>query len=362
MKKKALSWIVVTSLLISTLAGCKSGAAPSSTDQEKESQAAEGKSIVTMLSWYSNDAMKALEEGFEEAYPQYDLDVQYVPPIQQYTEKYSVLIASNELTDLFFNGVDNIDEIIEYNLAEDMSHLPIMEYIPENCKAAVRDSEGHIYNVSVDAWANGITYNKDIFESAGIKELPKTWDELTEIMGILSEKGITPITMYADNIFYLLWNLYASTEIVKDFTRDDLINQGKATFSEHYTNVVTKWYDTLIKPGYLSQDAVGMTQDQSIDMFCNGEAAMIFEVPFSVKSFQEKNPSLNYDMFILPGLEGNGILQGCVGVGISIPPYAKNKDGAWDFIDYFSTPKGLIEFQQATGQQGTQKQVQKAKQ
>ena len=38
------------------------------------------------------------------------------------------------------------------------------------------------------------SYNKTLFDKAGIKEVPTTWDELDAVCAKLKDAGITPIT------------------------------------------------------------------------------------------------------------------------------------------------------------------------
>ena len=112
--KRVIAMSLATVLTLGLLAGCGGNSkdnapAADSTGTEEESTAvadsgqeasadnesADGKSVVTNLSWFDTESMKELKEGFEEAYPQYEMDLQYAPPIQQYMEKYSVLLTAD---------------------------------------------------------------------------------------------------------------------------------------------------------------------------------------------------------------------------------------------------------------------------
>ena len=94
------------------LIGCGSGtAAPDETNNSAESStedSAEGdaeteqaqeeaasnttsKTTITLLSWYTEEQLKALKDGFEASNPDLELEIQYVPPTEQYTEKVMLL-------------------------------------------------------------------------------------------------------------------------------------------------------------------------------------------------------------------------------------------------------------------------------
>lgn len=59
---------------------------------------------------------------------------------------------------------------------------------------------------------------------------------------------------------------------------DVQINEGKATFQEKYTEPLKLWYNDMIASGLYSQMALGLNSDQVIDMFANGEVAMMHGV------------------------------------------------------------------------------------
>src|SRR5215470_8937623 len=55
--------------------------------------------------------------------------------------------------------------------------------------------DGKYYGIATDWGAVGIWYNKDLFAKAGIKDTPKTWDDLLAVVKALQDKGITPFTI-----------------------------------------------------------------------------------------------------------------------------------------------------------------------
>ncbi|WP_289285979.1 ABC transporter substrate-binding protein [Parablautia intestinalis] len=365
--KRVIAMSLATVLTLGLLAGCGGNSkdnapAADSTGTEEESTAvadsgqeasadnesADGKSVVTNLSWFDTESMKELKEGFEEAYPQYEMDLQYAPPIQQYMEKYSVLLAADELTDLYIMGPDTREEVIAYQCAEDLSDLPIMDRISDICKRTNGDAEGHVYGLSLNAWIRGICYNIDLFEQAGIQEFPKTWDEFVDVCKTLQDNGIQPLVCGKDDLFDFAWGLYTSTEIVKDMYTDDAINNGTSTFAEKYSETFNAWYDGIVEPGYLPQSCLGLTGEQATDMFVNGQAAMIWEYVGNMPDYNVKNPDLKWDLKPLPGLNGESMLQGCPGVGYCVAVNAKNKEGAYAYLDYVCTKEGLEQYQKAT--------------
>ena len=55
---------------------------------------------------------------------------------------------------------------------------------------------GDKYYGAPNDWGGvGLWYNKELFDKAGIKEVPKTWTEFLADVKILKDAGITPITL-----------------------------------------------------------------------------------------------------------------------------------------------------------------------
>ncbi|WP_343418565.1 sugar ABC transporter permease [Candidatus Flexifilum breve] len=88
-----------------------------------------------------------------------------------------------------------------------------------------------------------------------------------------SELGIKPITMSADSIPDLIYWLHNTEVLSQDPNFDVRINTGETTFSEGYLDALTTWKTQLVDTGYISQDTVGLTDDQRFTEFGTGTAA-----------------------------------------------------------------------------------------
>lgn len=55
----------------------------------------------------------------------------------------------------------------------------------------VLNIDGRIYGIPAEIQANGIWYNKALFDQCGL-EIPETYDELLNCCKVLRENGITP--------------------------------------------------------------------------------------------------------------------------------------------------------------------------
>lgn len=339
MKRKGIALLMCASMAFG-LFGCGAG--------DSGAEGKESKETVTLLSWYTEEQMAPVKEGFEAANPGMELEVQYVPPTEQYIQKLTLLMNGNEPTDLFFMCPEVKEDVVATDFAEDLSDMPIMERLSDNAKRTL-GADGKVYGLSMDSWASFIFYNKELFEEAGIKELPENWDELVEAMAKIKELGVDPLTAQSEDAGRLLLGLFASNEASKNPEIEAGVADGSVKFSDIYKESMDAWYTDVIEPEYLGQSCLSLTNDQQIEMFANGQAAMMISGPWSLADIEAKNPDMEYGTFGIPGFNGEVMLQGAANVGIGIAKEAKNKEGAQMFMDYLASDDGISSWSDAFG-------------
>jgi raffinose/stachyose/melibiose transport system substrate-binding protein len=300
---------------------------------------------ITLLSWYSEQQLGSFFEEFEAEYPDIHVDLQYVPPVQQYVDKFSVLVASGQMTDMFYTAAENKQEIIEKGLAMDLSDMPVFERI-DHATAETYGKPGEIYAYSPDAWIGGVFYNKALFEQAGIAEEPKTWGEFVDACAKLKELGVEPYMDDADNVHNLAQDLYQCTVISQTPDADQQINNGEATYVQYYTEPMKTWYEDMIASGLYSPASLGMNSDQVIDMFANGQVAMIHGGPWTVATIESKNPDLEYDIFGISDKDGNQVLPGALNVGLSISTTTAHEEACRTFLEFMQRDENILKWQQ----------------
>lgn len=306
--------------------------------------AAQGETI-SLLSWYSEEYMGEFMEAFEEE-TGIKVDLQYVPPVQQYVDKFSVLVASGQMTDMFFTAAENKEDVIKRDLAVDISDMEVFSKI--NPKASgTYGADDKIFAYSPDAWVGGVFYNKDIFEEAKLEE-PKTWDEFVEICKTLRDMGIEPYVDDADNVHNISADLYMSSVISQDPETDKKINAGELKFADAYTEPFTTWYTDLVETGLYSPISLGLNTDQTIEMFATGQTAMIHGGPWTIQTIIDKNPDMNFDIFGIPDKDGNCVLPGAVNVGMSISASSEKQDACRKFIEFMSRDENILAWQKVT--------------
>lgn len=302
---------------------------------------------ISLLSWYSEEQLGEFIDAFEEEYPDIKVDLQYVPPVQQYVDKFSVLVASGQMTDMFYTAAENKQEVIERKLAEDLSDMEIFSRINADT-AGTYGSEGEIYAYSPDAWIGGVFYNTALFEEAGIEAAPTTWDEFIDACTKLQDIGVIPYLDDADNVHNLSQDLYQCMVISQEPDADDKINNGESTYAEKYTEPFKLWYDDMVATGLYSQMALGLNSDQVIDMFANEEVAMIHGGPWTVSTIEQKNPDLAYDLFAIADKDGNCVYPGALNVGMSISTSTEHEEACRTFLAFMQRDENILKWQKVS--------------
>lgn len=356
MKKGAalLAGVLAAAAVLSGCGGQGNNGSTTSADSAAAESTTEGnakasgeKVTISLLSWNTDEILGEFIAGFEQENPNIKIDLQYVPPVQQYVDKFSVLAASGQMTDMFYIAAENKQEVISKGVAEDISDMEIFSRI-DPATSATYGKDGKIYGYSPDAWIGGIFYNKDLFEQAGIEKEPETWQDFVDCAAKLKAIGVEPYLDDADNVHNLAQDLYQCSVISQEPDADVQINEGKATFQEKYTEPLKLWYNDMIASGLYSQMALGLNSDQVIDMFANGEVAMMHGGPWNIAMIEQKNPELNYDIFGLSDNSGNRVLPGAVNVGLSVSTTSEHKDACRAFIEYMARDENIVKWQKVT--------------
>lgn len=356
MKKGAalLAGVLAAAAVLSGCGGQGNNGSTTSADSAAAESTTEGnakasgeKVTISLLSWNTDEILGEFIAGFEQENPNIKIDLQYVPPVQQYVDKFSVLAASGQMTDMFYIAAENKQEVISKGVAEDISDMEIFSRI-DPATSATYGKDGKIYGYSPDAWIGGIFYNKDLFEQAGIEKEPETWQDFVDCAAKLKAIGVEPYLDDADNVHNLAQDLYQCSVISQEPDADVQINEGKATFQEKYTEPLKLWYNDMIASGLYSQMALGLNSDQVIDMFANGEVAMMHGGPWNIATIEQKNPEMNYDIFGLSDNSGNRVLPGAVNVGLSVSTTSEHKDACRAFIEYMARDENIVKWQKVT--------------
>lgn len=166
--------------------------------------------------------------------------------------------------------------------------------------------------------ANGVrlVYNKSLFEEAGIKDVPVTYDEFIEVCKKLKDSGITPLGLAnaSDSTASLGWwlNTYTSQmdeEFRKqiDLNADEIISKnelvaatdkGLIDFTKEPFSKSYQMFKELMQ--YCNSDFNSTSEAQAIDLWLGEKVAMTLMISVRMKSIKDVDMGFEYDVMKFP--------------------------------------------------------------
>ncbi len=376
MKRKWMAGLLAAALTVTTLTGCGGGNggtsdAGASTAQDGDSQtggdasdtqSAEDTSgteadagngeVVELTMWgsWGGDQVGQLEkqlESFNSSQSQYHVTYAVQDSMEQ---KLLTAIASNEVPDIvlwdrFNTGVyapkgalAPLDDYIARD-SVDMSQF----YAPAVDEMT---ADGVVYGIPLTVDSRILFYNKDLLEEAGVDPASITdWDSLREAAIKLTkwdgDKLVQSGFSLKDVGLFNNWIGQAGGKMI-----DDSTNPPTAAFNTEAGLKVLEYWDQLLNEDKVYQ--LGFEDGFGGDGFKAGKVAITFNGPWTLESYREAG--LNFGVIGQPtGYNGEkSAMMG--GFGLIIPKGAKNSDGAWEFIKWWTMqPENGVEFCKISG-------------
>ena len=321
-------FIQVASLALAVsllFAGCGSSPANQSTGSG-------GKQIVTMWGSWSGDQVDQINQmtaAFNKSQSKYE--VSYVAQ-EQVEQKLLTAIASGQVPDLVMwdryqtalyapkGAVQAIDEFVKKDA------IDLDAFYPQ--AIAEMESGGKLYGLPLLVDVRSLAYNADLFNQAGATP-PTTWDELLEVAkkltikddsGKLSRAGF----LLNDPGLFNMWLWQAGGELLSADGKKTAYNSGSGL------EVLNFWKSMLDAGVYVNGFA------DTNDVFAAGDAAMKLTGSWDIPTL-DKAEGLNYAIAEPPAGPGGDKSSIMGGFGLVIPTGAKQSEGAWEFMKWWST-------------------------
>lgn len=308
-----------------------------------------------LLVWWlpdTSDTLKAVIKAYNEKHP--NVNVTY--EIKNFNDLKTTLrltLSNNEGPDITQSNQGAQDMGL---LARDGSIIPLDKYyqkygwnklfgealvMPNRFnKKTMKQASGPIFGVSESAEFGLIFYNKDLFAKAGIKDVPKNFEEFEADLAALKSKGITPMA-YGDSDqsgrsihwFEMVLGNYAPQKRFVDLTFD---LENKAAYGDAELAAATKLQEWC-KKGYFSDGFLGIGSNDAQKMFCAGKAAMYKEGSWGTTDIikDTKVTNIPLGVFLLP--TRYGCTFGAPASCATISKKCKNPDAAADFLNFLVT-------------------------
>ena len=213
-----------------------------------------------------------------------------------------------------------------------------------------KQSEGNVYGLAQYANAQGVVYNKKVFETAGITELPKTPEEFIECLKTIKEKcpDVIPYyTNYKDGWTLTQWQDHAWGSVTGDaeYHNNGMVNEENP-FSEGTSNyIVHKLMYDVVKEGLCEEDPTTTDWESSKGMINRGEIACMVLGSWAVSQCQAADANSG-DIGYMPfpvTVDGKQYATAGADYCYAINKNSENKATARAWIDYILDESGYAQ-------------------
>lgn len=263
-------------------------------------------------------AIAGWETGFEEAYPDVDVRLEY-QPYDQMVQKVTTAAAAQQGPDIVMNASPFIPEMVKAGALAPMDEYWDAYEEADQYPAEVQDGlrvDDELYAVQAYANVEGVYYNADILSEIGV-EVPTDLDELEAAMAAAQEAGYTGMTVSAPagaggEFAAVPWLAGSGWSY----------DEPDAAGAEEALTRLSDW----VEAGYINpDDSTGFNGGTN---FITGDYAFAQEGNWNLATFAEE-ADFEYGVAVFPGVDTAAV----GGESASIGSGAEDPDLAWRFIE-----------------------------
>jgi len=227
---------------------------------------------------------------------------------------------------------------------------------------------GNIYGMPLYVDTLALYYNIDLFNSAGLINPPKDWDEFAKYVKLLNKKNSKGEIIVAGAAMGAGNNVLNSSDILSLIMMQNGVQMsdedGKVTFdanksgfSEKSLNFYTQFATPDNEYYSWSQNFPKDSQDSQA-MFASGHAAMMFGYSYTKSAILLKSPRLRFDVAEMPQVKDSILRKNYAdywGYGVYIK--SGKYDASWDFLKYLAEPAQSSFYLSAINEPSSQKAI-----
>jgi raffinose/stachyose/melibiose transport system substrate-binding protein len=196
----------------------------------------------------------------------------------------------------------------------------------------------NLYGVSQTGELVGLYYNKGVLAKAGVSAPPTTVAELTDAMAKVKGTGALPLS-YGDvekspgiHLYGFLLTALAGQSAV-----NDLITSKSGAWTDEQeiqaAQVITDW----VNKGYVTPGANGVSRDQAVASFGNGEAAFLITGTWYQATLEAASAAKDIGFTALvPNGAATPQTMGGEGLAWALTTKTKHPDAAAAYVDFIT--------------------------
>lgn len=327
--------------------------------QENEEESGGSENSKTKLTWWTfqrhdMDFMKGLIDEFNET-NEYGIEVEYNIQTENYDTNLELAFQSKQAPDIIMLKGASIMPYVKKKMI-----TPITDYITDDIRDRyantipindVNTSEGEIYSLPRTGVPFRYIYNQELFDKAGIKELPTTLDEMVEYAKKITEVGKKDgeygVALNLKSPSSALWR--SVDEIAK---RSGVYPYDYKTGQYDFSGMkpIILAYRQMVEDGSMFPGAEGLDIDPLRTQFAAGKIGMYVSGAWEVGVYGQQFPTdIDWRAAPIPTIDGT--VKGktnlsAAGIHSAITSQCENPDLAWKVLEFIQQDKHLIEYQE----------------
>jgi len=360
-KKSVLAALLSAAMVMATLAGCGSEAAPAATDsattetatEEKADEAApaasdEDVTITFMASQdWVQDAELELGEKFTEA-TGIKVDYQIIPS-DQYENLLLTKMNTGECADIFCGQSSAFTIVSQFDVEKNAVDLSGESWAGNVEPAAAYELsvDGKLYGQPIQdvsaCWA--VAYNRAIFDELGLS-VPNNYKEFTEVCDAILAAGKTPVyECVSDTWHHTCWLEGAVAATKADADYPNRLNNNEDTFAGNaqLTTLLTQIKECADK-GYWGDNYMSNAYSDTASAIASGEYVMTLYNQGLGVEVNAVDPSFEVDnigYFAIPYCDNQNLNVNPCGPSRFIYSGSKNVDAAKKYLEFIASDDSL---------------------
>lgn len=257
--------------MAAALTGC-AGPAPATQETEAEKVTLQ---YMTLADGKVLEAERHIIENYMEKNPHVVVEITSVPALDTFITTLKAKFAAGEEPDLYmFQAGTRVREFAQAGLLKDITNEPYMENVHEEDKA-FNSLDGKIYGVPMRYEYSGLFANREVLADYPDIKIPASFQELMAACQSLREQGLeNPMILAGKSINNVAQFDFQYLACVISHENPDYYEQmldGELKFTDDIFKEMFDKYGQLKE--YVSDDALGVDDDEAIKRFIRGEGA-----------------------------------------------------------------------------------------
>lgn len=352
MKKKWICLLLLVTLLVMGLIGCKENNSSSST-QDSTVQNSSDDSSEVMKVMCVGTAADSYTKTYQEIADEFSSNNEYgvkveveFYEIELYKTKLTTLMAANNVEDIFYTyELGFLRPFVEagkvYCLQEAMDADPEWKESFLHGLLEPLSFDGKLYAIPTQSAFCVMFYNKQIFKDNGVS-VPTTYEEFLNVCETLKNNGVTPMALSGAVAWIPAQFIQQLSNGIGGMELYNGICSGTRKWNDPDNVKAAKEAQAMVEKGYFTDGMLGMPLEEARFRFMNGETAMYFMGTWDVSTLLSENCAVrdHIGAFILPAKnpEHNNIVVGSVNASFAIAENCENKEAAVTFLKYLTSP------------------------